>query len=868
LTEPGYDDLVEGAPPTSGEHTNQVVFVATTAWTIADADRFSFDTARIAPDKPSTKDLGPLYQALLAKGTTTWLHDASADERDAPPNTPTTWVRADESGPTMAAIRTRIKGTWTELRRHRLPRSGAELSSAMRELRHRIYLAEPAARAVFDFDDPLEDFIIILDVRFRYLLDRLQMHLSTSVWNFTPAHPYHLPPGAASIGPQRADVVRTRDTFIRLAGAVERFFGRHLASAELSVHLRRFTLPQFWVAASLPNRADPAEYLELDAQRTRRLARTFLRSRDPRGSVSSRSVIDGCLLVLRRMRRVEEPADDRRHIESDVPTYLILPTAGIDPVDDSIAGIGNELVRSVAETELATANAITALSDLEAETAARLFEVEAELDICRNHMAMYNAAAERAGFLLDALSTHLPIRRGSQLAMAHRQVDLLHQILLQAVADLAHVSALIRARANEITEAARAVQDDFDDKATEFVPWQGVQGVREALTETGLFGSARLSAHDRQEEANRVKDNFDDLLKAIESAFEERRVRETDQIQRASTVFALALGGLSIATIFDGNNGPDFPPFVPTSWIHVTGEWANLAAVLLVLVGAVAFLQVLRVGQLGSRAFRDEYDGRPRDRQQALRGRSPTDPDRPKNWHRHTRIWQLMLETSTDNLDRLVAEAKDRKRTVEWDQLDAEFAGSFATIWDRRRTIGSDDPNQREQVRQAGEPLTRRHFDAATDIEHIGYQIEQWGVQALLFTERARRMYRYRLPVLTCLYRCCGLISDSFLKLGYVSPENMVADVDFYRTMELLGFTATQVRAIDEWLRLDADAEDGLRSFPCAEAALDHVRKLNLSSTMDDGRRTSTMDIVLNRTPTVPQQRPPSEGSLHIPAGL
>jgi hypothetical protein len=504
------------------------------------------------------------------------------------------------------------------------------------------------------------------------------------------------------------------------------------------------------------------------------------------------------------------------------------------------SGLGDS-PRTDAETELATANAITALSDLEAETAARLFEVEAELDICRNHMAMYNAAAERAGFLLDALSTHLLIRRGGELAKAHRQVDLLHQTLLQAVADLAHVTALIRARASEIFDAAQAVRDDFDDKATEFVPWPRVQGVRAALTETGLFEAANRSAQDRLAEADRVKNNFDDLLRAIASAFDERRVREFDQIQKASALLAVALGGLSIVTVFNYNNAPNFPFFIPDPLVVRTGAWVNLIAVVSVVVGVVWFLRVLRVGLLGSSSFRAEFDGRDRARRAILRDRSPTDPSRPVGWHRHSRVWQIMLETSTDNLDRLVARgntANGNGNAVDWDRLDSEFAAAFATVWDRRRR---DDGIGYTAAQEAEEKQTRRHFHADTDIEHIGYQIEQWAVQALLFTERARRMYRYRLPVLTCLYRCCGLIRDSFLKLSYVSPENMVADVDFYRCLELLGFTTSEVRAIDEWLRLDANAPDGLRDFPSAADALRHVRRLGLSSTMDAGRRRSTM---------------------------
>jgi hypothetical protein len=53
------------------------------------------------------------------------------------------------------------------------------------------------------------------------------------------------------------------------------------------------------------------------------------------------------------------------------------------------------------------------------------------------------------------------------------------------------------------------------------------------------------------------------------------------------------------------------------------------------------------------------------------------------------------------------------------------------------------------------------------------------------------------------------------------------------------------VQAIDEWLRLDANAHDGLRDFPSAAVAPRHVGKLGLSSTMDadaDSRRSHARD--------------------------
>ncbi|MGH3655109.1 MAG: hypothetical protein ACRDUA_00470, partial [Micromonosporaceae bacterium] len=57
-------------------------------------------------------------------------------------------------------------------------------------------------------------------------------------------------------------------------------------------------------------------------------------------------------------------------------------------------------------------------------------------------------------------------------------------------------------------------------------------GLAAALTETGLSAHVKREAGEIADEAGRVKGAYEDLLGAIAHAFDERRVREFDVLQK------------------------------------------------------------------------------------------------------------------------------------------------------------------------------------------------------------------------------------------------------------------------------------------------------------------------------------------------
>src|SRR5262249_3402292 len=91
--------------------------------------------------------------------------------------------------------------------------------------------------------------------------------------------------------------------------------------------------------------------------------------------------------------------------------------------------------------------------------------------------------------------------------------------------------------------------------------------------------------------------------------------------------------------------------------------------------------------------------------------------------------------------------------------------------------------------------------------------------------------------------------------------------------LEQLGFDREEILDIDHWLCYGEDPaspegpgrrhRDGRRRFRTAQVALEHVARLNLSSTMDDAQRAYTMSVV--RAPAIPAPRPPSNGATSAP---
>jgi hypothetical protein len=528
---------------------------------------------------------------------------------------------------------------------------------------------------------------------------------------------------------------------------------------------------------------------------TNRLARTFLNAGDIRDSVVSHSVLNGHLVTL---RRPEDGPDGVR-----VPRYLMIP-AGYPPAR-------RERLRK-AERDIA--GIIMKLTDLEAEGTSRILAAKADLDIWHNHLRVYNVVGERAVFLWDALSTHLPIRRRAKLGMAHRAVELMHQFLLQALGDLGHIAALIRQATADITDAAGDVSDAFHASITErhLAP---ETGLRAALTETGWFGHARREAREIAAEADRVKRAYDDLLQSITHAFEERRVRESEVLQKYGIGFGIFLGAGVMVEVLDATLDMK-PPVdllagVPASDIASAFSWVVVVAITYLLVRSYVLLH--RIGKLGSRRFRKLYDGR-RGRAFLRRTFWPFWKEQPAGKLRRPTygVWQVMKDISTARLESI--------GDLDWEQLDRRLAEEYAAIWDAVTDMNVVD----------------RSDAAGRDINALSGQVEQWGMRSLLLTERARRMYRYPLPNLTCLFRCCARIEGSFLQYGYLTSTNMMATEDLDRSLARLGFKGSDLRQIDDWLTTPV--------YPDAAEALRRIRGLHLKPAMSYAERQRVLCMI------------------------
>lgn len=688
-------------------------------------------------------------------------------------------------------------------------------------LRHRIFLTAERFRALWKCgmskDWPVElDYAVLMDIRFFLRLNQLHCHISTSIWSSPPRHSEHCPGPFQddSNSMLQADLSIYHSLFKDLAGAVERGLNQFFRWNGFRMFDRSFGLPTFWIV--VPNKvpSEPLEHLRRGA--VANALPLLMLGRDAHDQTVKYGVVNGDLLILRRvLRAVDEVMPGvpfkSEPVTKETPTYLILPATRrvADP----------EERRNV---EVATAKAITDIADLEVDAQHKLYEVQANLEIWRNHLTVYNAVVERGAFLWDALSTHLLIRRGSDLARTHRAVALVHQVLLQAVADLAHVASLIRQCVAEVADTKEALQDAYDDKICERRN-RNVDDLRSALVTAGLVERVTQLAFDTHCKAERVKIAYEDQLAAIAHAFDERRAREFDSLQKGTFALSVAAAFFGIATVADTTiqlkdeaflGGSAFGASVGVAEIATVGTW--LVAVVLAAVLWVTGYRQRRASLLGTRQFRSLYNRG----KHALHGKRARKPD----------VWGWLADTSTEALEYEADRYPEADAVEQWRNRDRHLVEWFGKIWDTAADLGP--------------PGTDR---GRRDLPGLSGLLERWTIHSLMLIERARRMYLYPLPNLTCLYRCCTKTENSFIQHLYAPEINAVATVDFERSMARLGFSHEEAAVIDQWLTQ--------KSYTTAKAAIDRIDVLGLAVSMTDADRARTLDVVAS------QGRPPGHAA-------
>lgn len=679
-------------------------------------------------------------------------------------------------------------------------------------LRHRAILDRARFEAVTGFQpaQPTDlAYFTTLDFRFVRGGERYQRwHLSIVVWSELPFGVEHRPPLSGEPGWALRDADQRvltgedrhyRDLFEAIARHAEDWLeDRGYEHSQLNISGRRYMQPDFWIAVP-STRSTPDSYLTDGHLAIAEIARTMLRVDSVLDDALSVSVVNGDYLVIRQIatgvdgdRRPDNHFRFTRHplyliIVGDAPWFQPNRSFHVDAMDTPMPG-GQAPDRGckhhdrciryeyVARQEFCMRDLVDALTDMETYAAFTLYDVHNDMQVWENHLRVYETTAAGGGRLWDALATHLPIRRLRQLGKVHHAIELMHQTLLQGIADLNDLTTLARECLARVHRGRDALNDRFDDLLVQRPAGQiSHGGLRQALSETGIFAQIAGSAANLADHATRVAERYQDVIDAVQDAFDERRVREGDAIQKAGVILALSLAFDSIVSIM--SVAEPQREGVQDPWLPGLAYGAGA----IIFLTALAFtIWITRLGRLGDRAFRARYDGiRPRDLPALLARTHLIRAWSKRSDIRTDGLWRFMKNSSTEALE---GHLRDDQPPQFWRDLDNQLAADLAAVWDQPRATHYP-PSMRapgQEYTPAGRPDI-----VSEDIAQLYAQVGSWSIDALLFTERARRLYRYPLPKLTLLYRCISRMPTSYLRLEHLSAaaSNIVSTAELNRVI-------------------------------------------------------------------------------------
>jgi hypothetical protein len=565
--------------------------------------------------------------------------------------------------------------------------------------RTRIFMSAERFRAVAGGGRGL-DYWVLIDMRFQWIAQgSVLWHTSFSAWSDLPWSLHHRPDQVAARDQRElaadeaahfiADYERSRQAFREIIKAPDR--------STLRVFGRYYQPPSFLVA--VPDLGSDAGNGEVQQQKQPdilpEVANAILGTR--RYDLVPRAPLKSGVDVFRRF------LPDR---DCDMPRYLLIPdTRASARISDR--KIQEDLRRLQEE---ATANCITILTDLEAYAASQLGGIDSRMRTRENHLRIYQGVAEQAGTLWDALARLLPDARGHRLEMVHRSIETIHQTLLQGIAELDQLVRSIDGALSRIEATADEITDRFDRELSQ-PSLQQKPALRESLRR-GYIDRLRRYVSEASGTAGRVTDSYRMLLDTIGLAFDERRVREGDRMQKASMWLAVAFGVLGLSGVAQATLPlPAVNGFLV--WFVKILLWVVTFAVL----GAIAyqFRKLLRVGRVGSHAFDGRYEV----------------------------VRDFLADVSTDHLDTFRRTQQrlaigDPQRRANWQHLDRSLSEKFILAW-----------ASADEAEAAVKPDS---YDAAD----LRIRVEAWTLRTLLLTERPRDLGPYPLPYLTCLYRVCA----------------------------------------------------------------------------------------------------------------
>ena len=363
--------------------------------------------------------------------------------------------------------------------------------------------------------------VAVFEVRFATYLSRRFCHLTLAVFTHPPHDSAFRPAGlgASPDGPLTPEIAR--EVMGRFVTDVRRSFGdwvdRFFHAGQFHVFGRVVQPPVFIVAVP-----------QLGSLSWRTVADAYasaLLEADADAAGVALGEFTGRIGVLRRL----VPAGDEDH-----PRYLLVPEL-LD--EESLHG----------RQELAASELIRTFTDAEAKAAANVYAVDAEFDVLSTHLLGYEAVAEEAADLWDALAFHLLLWHGRPLRQVHESVELLHQTLLQGLADLGHIARDVRRIVDHVDKIADELRDTFDRCAAERS--DASASVRGSLSEPAYFARIRRQGEKHRRTAERIVSDYTTLLDAIGRAFDERRARESDVVAKSALPVALAIGALGLVTV-------------------------------------------------------------------------------------------------------------------------------------------------------------------------------------------------------------------------------------------------------------------------------------------------------------------------------
>lgn len=379
-------------------------------------------------------------------------------------------------------------------------------------------------------------------------------------------------------------------------------------------------------------------------------------------------------------------------------------------------------------------------------------ELRAQLEVWREHAMIYQHAARTAGALWDAVATHLPIRRWWRLNRAHRAVELIHLMLLQGVADLADVASHVDERVSRIERLEHLADEQF----AKTLGWAG-KGLREGLADVSHFTDLKRFGTRAREVADRATEQYKNLLESMAHAFDERRVREVEVLQRASFWLSATVGAFTVLTFMDF--------FLEVEKASVTdifmtpdGDGYRLG------LPAWLFLVVLGLGVAGSWAY-SLYLQRMGSR-----------------WYRRTfrELEWYLRRSSTRDLELLRGQLDGHgwvppRKPETWQERDKELAERFVKLWDasmgkvaQGAPAAARPPHPADRRRglrgrlAALRVTVRGHWWAGRDLKAQGGDIEALIVRTLLLAERTPILRRYGLVRLALLHRHCGRLPGNW----------------------------------------------------------------------------------------------------------